>query len=42
MKKFLGSVCLVTLLISCGGNSIEDRVDIGNDTTNLEESFQDN
>jgi hypothetical protein len=42
MKKFTGVICLMTLLFSCGGSNIEDNVNNGNDSINVEDSFQDN
>jgi hypothetical protein len=42
MKKFWGSICLITLLASCGGGDLEDNVNNDSDTSNVEDSFQDN
>jgi len=42
MKKILGSICLMTLLVSCGGNGLEDNVNNDSDTSNVADSFQDN
>jgi hypothetical protein len=42
MKRIFGSICLMSLLFSCGGENIEGNVNGGEDSTNVEESFQNN
>lgn len=42
MNKFFGSICLITLLVSCGGSNIEKNVINDDDTSSVEASFQNN